>query len=516
MSAPVVRLGGKDRLTPLPPGEPIDVEDVQNLVGDLTFEDSSNAPITLTQILAAALPGESRLTGLRNQGAGKLSIFSPTTVRIAAGPDEKLIERLPAATSVEHAVNWVQTDIVVAGIANLASFYVIEDVGFTGTGAAIELSSFPSAATLRANSWLFLGTSIHLGGVVIGVFDSPDLHDDQGFLLQSFLDLLGGTQRKSGNMVEIPASFTMQTETTVLFGQGINFHTDPLNPHDLTLAASPGAVTFTTIDGDGAVFNTGVSAFPKTWDNLGVETALTGKRAAVHQVAVLPDGDILVQLGTTNYKDYQEAVQAIGLEQLVNPLWIVADALGGTYGVCVIAADATVWADGFAHLLPLAEGGSSSGGGVTALLGLSDTPNTFIGGDSQVLVVNNAEDGTRFGKIRAQLPIPVVGNVDASLGAVLDVAMPLHINGFRFIADNVHLEVKTAPTGIDLEVDLRIAGSSIFGGTLPKILTSATVGQLAPVTVDHFQGDRVRVDINDGDATWLDLTVTLEGWIEPE
>lgn len=516
MSAPIVRLGDRDRLTPLPAGEPIDVEDVQNLGGDLSFEDASNAPITLTQILALALPGESRLSGLRNQGAGQLSIFSPTTVRIAAGPNEMLVERLPAATSVEHPVNWVQTDIVVAGIANIASFYVIQDAGFTGTGTAVELSSLPSAATLRANSWLFLGTSIHLGGVVVGVFSAPDLHDDQGFLLEALLELLGGVARKSGNMVEIPASLTMQTETTVLFGQSLNFHTDPLDPHDITLAASPGVVTFTTIDGAGSVFNTGVSIFPKTWNNLGAETALTGNRAAVHQVAVLPDGDILVQLGTTNYNNYQSAVEAIGLEQLVNPLWVVADVLGGTYGVCVISNGATVWADGLAHLIPLNEGGGTSGGGVTELLGLSDTPNTFVTFDSQVLVVNNAEDGTRFGKIRAQLPIPVVGNIDASLGAVLDVAMPVHINGFRFIADNVHLEVKTAPTGIDLEVDVRIAGSSVFGVPLPKILTSATVGQLAPVTTDHFQGDRIRVDINDGDATWLDMTVTLEGWIEPE
>ncbi len=517
MSKPLVHRGDRERVADLPSGTPLDVETLQNLIGDLAFQDASNPLTTLTQILSAGNGGEARTSGVVNQGSGSLLVLDPLTIRVKAGNGEKLIERQAGAIDIEHDVDWIETDITVVGKANLASYYVIQDAGFTGTGVPIELSSLPSAATLRANSWIFLGMSIHSGSTVVAKFDAPSLYNDQGFLLEAIVELIGGTRRKSGNMVEIGSTLTMQTEETVLFSKGGNFHTDPLDPHDITIAASPGAVTFNVIDGAGVVLQGSVSSHLKQWNNAGVLTALTGKTAVVHQVAVLPSGDIEVQAGITAYKDYQTAVASVGIEKALNPLWVVADVLGGTYGVAILAADATIWEDSKAHLFAEQDsGGGSSVGGVTDLLGLADTPDTYIGADSQVLVVNNAEDGTRFGKIRTQIMIAVPENFDASSSAQPDVALPAHINAFRFIIDNVHCEVKTAPTTIALQVDVTIAGATIFAGPLPTIATSATVGQLAPTITDHFQGDRIRVDIAAGDAVWNGLTVTLEGWSEPE
>ncbi len=514
VNRPLVHAGGRELIRDLPDGVSLELEFLKNPAGELRLIDSLNLDgPTLSELRGTANLGETRVAGLRTAGAGLLTILNPTTVRIAAGTSEIMVERLPGGVATEHVVTWSETDIVVSGISNPAAFYEVQDATFTGTGTVVETSAPPDDAAERGGV-IFLGESIHSAGAVTLVLNAPRVINEQGALLRTLLKLLG-TLRTSGNISEVAATLTHTHSAIGMFGEGINWQASPvINPHGLVIPASLTPATFEYIEPDGTTITSGESVFQKEFFDTGGPglTALTGRRAVVHQIVMSVAG-LFVQVGTTSYKDYNEAVQAIGAERINNPLFGPIEDYGDVLGYAVVANDATVWADGFAHLFEeLPFGSSFAGGGVSTLDGMTDTPDSKAGEDGKVLFVNAAEDGTQYGKIRAQIMIPIGDNIPT---ITLDVADPAHVNAAEFRIESVHLEVKVAPT-VDLEIDVTIAGSSIFGATLPKIAAAALVGTLAPTTTDHFQGDRIRVDVASADVTWGRLVVTLEGWIVPE
>lgn len=515
MTRPLVHSFGREQIDPLAVGSALNLEFITNPAGELVLSDTVTGPQTLADLLGgAAAAAESRVSGVRTAGAGLLSVLNPTTVRIDAGTNEILVEKLAGGATQEHLVSWPQTDIVVSGIADAESFFEVQDFGFSGTGVVVETVSPPTDSDERGGI-ISLGSSFHADSAVVEVFNQPRTVNEQGNLLRVFLKTLG-TLRRTGSISEIAASLTHTHDAIEIVGDSINWQASPLlNPHEVTVPPSASPAVFRFIEPDGDDIDPVATIFAKQWFDTGGGglTNLTGQRAVVHQIVITPAG-LFVQIGTTDYSNYEQAVAAIGLERLSNPLEPSLDRRGSTMGYAVLANGATVWADGLAHLFEEAPLGSSfAGGGVSAFDGLSDTPTSKSGEDGKVLFVGATETDLKYGKIRAQLIIsPIADNVAS---VTLDVARALHINSAELRIENIHLEVLEAPTA-DLEVDVRIAGSSIFGGTLPTISGAALTGSLAPVTTDHFQGDRVRIDIASADADWRFLTVTIEASIVPE
>lgn len=516
VTRPLVHSFSREQVDPLPIGIALILEFLTNDAGELQFTDAvAGGPHSLSDLLGGmAQPSEPRVSGVTTFGAGLLSVFSDTTVRIEAGTNEVLVEKLTGGATLEHLVSWPQTDIVVSGIADAEAFFEVQDLGFSGAGTVVETAA-PPADSAERSGIISLGSSVHADSVVVAVINQPRTVNEQGNLLRVLLRTIG-TIRRTGSISEIAASLTHTHDAIEIVGDSINWQLSPLfNPHELTVPPSASPAVFRFVEPDGDEIDPVATIFAKQWFDTGGGglTNLTGKRAVVHQIVITPAG-LFVQCGTTNYKDYQEAVAAIGLERLTNPLEPTLARYGSVMGYAVLANDATVWADGRAHLFEESPLGSSfAGGGVSAFDGLADTPISKAGEDGKVVFVGAAETDLEYGKIRAQLIIsPIADNVDS---ITLDVARALHVNSAELRIENIHLEVLTAPTA-DLEVDVRIAGSSIFGGTLPTISGAALTGQLAPVTTDHFMGDRVRIDIASADADWRFLTVTIEASIVPE
>lgn len=368
-----------------------------------SFDDLGSVPVLVNdggtpRLLLQDVGGdEVSMSGITSFGSGALTVNGLTDVNIASGVG-KLTERIVGGGRVYHDVVWDAITLT-ADTAAPGNFWYVEDTGFTGTGSVIKSTTPLSVSDRRLV--IHLGLSIHdeVAGEVDSTIYTPDIFGDQGQLLNDLLNLGDVVTIESGNLLEIPATLTFDRTQTNLFGKFINAGTSFNNPNHISIAAAGGAQAFDTIAGDGVAFNEDVTDVPKTWNNGGVETALSGKRAAVHQIFILPNGDMFCQLGTTDYSSYDDAVAAVGLEKSTNPLWSFGQLFGARMGNVVISAQATtLWADGLAHLFPdTGSGGGGGTGGVTSFLGLGDTPGTYpVGSAGQFLVVADTEDRVIF------------------------------------------------------------------------------------------------------------------------
>jgi hypothetical protein len=172
-------------------------------------------------------------------------------------------------------------------------------------------------------------------------------------------------------------------------GRGINFHGDPSNPNRLLVAASPVPLLFDTIANDGTVFASGISVFPKTWNNSGVETALTGSRAAVMQVFELPGRAVaFAQLGTTNYNSFSQAVQNISTEISANPLPEIVQRIGFRLSYVIIGNGSTQWVEDGAEIFPATASGNVGGG--SSSTGFLDVPTLELEHSTDIIAVSTS------------------------------------------------------------------------------------------------------------------------------
>jgi hypothetical protein len=84
---------------------------------------------------------------------------------------------------------------------------------------------------------------------------------------------------------------------------------------------------------------------------------------------------------------------------------------------------------------------------------------------------------------------------------------------FAFTCDDVYINVKTAPVGSAISVDVLLDGVSIFSGSLPTIYDGMTSGSFPPTTTYFNQNQILSVDvISIGSTTeGADLTVEVRG-----
>jgi hypothetical protein len=533
---------------------------IRRLSGQLTFQDDTangGAQVTLAQLLSAAggvawtdltdTPGfitangvvfgnpggtalefrgisyqnllatEPPVTGVINPGNLEISVFSGTQIQVAAG-DLAIAIRTTALDVTEFQANHASaSQITPVNLAARTSFWTASDTGLTGTVVIKEYATHPTVADLRREA--LLGVSLHDAGVVVAVINTPDIYRDQGQGLNDIwrpsntegLDVQPGT----GQATEVGATLTIQTTAMIVEAKGIGFHSSSgVDPNHSPPIAAQNPFVYRTIEGDGTIFATGVSTFPTTWNNSGVETALTASRAVVHQVAWLASGEGIVQLGTNDYKNYDEAVSSITIERIQNPLWDIAREFGAVIGVVVISNDATtLWADGIAHLFPMS-GGQVTVGGVTNYLGLTDTNTDYVGRVGQVPTVNSGEDALGFGTIRTQVLASFPGNIPGA--PLVDIALPIPVNASEFHIDNVRLRVKVAESTTPVIIDVNINGTTIYPGSKPTLGTGVLTSDEA-VSPDAVavQGDALTIDLDAGGAVWEDLTVAIQGWSIP-
>lgn len=340
-------------IVPAGDGDDILVGKVRALAGNLFFQDpiaNGGAQLSLSQLTAGTtIPIDPPSSGLDNTG-GEMSVFSPTRVGFSAGT-AKMIEPLSGGGFVEHTTSWASQDKLATGLAVGGAYWVVTDPGFTGTAIIVERFIIP---TDRVE--VLLGYSINRAGAITQVRDAPFVWRN-GERLTREKEQVGpgvgnkGTRKASGQIDEKPGTLTASNTLIEMLGEGLSFQGGGFYNPNGAVAGGVATTIFDTIKPDGAEFNVGVTVFPKTYNNSGSETALTGVQAVVHQVAVLPGGLTVVQLGTTAYSSFIEATASIEFERERNPLWSIALNIGVRLGYVVMAAGATKWAPNQAKII---------------------------------------------------------------------------------------------------------------------------------------------------------------------
>lgn len=305
---------------------------------------------------------EPTVSGVLGQTDGQLTFTDATQVFINAGFG-KLLERVTTTHFKAHGVSWSAQNITIPGgvLSDPFGVVVIEDPTFTGTGTPVVVS-IATATVSYLRSRIRLGYTVHQAGAHVAVVQAPETTKDS---IQGVEELwrVAGVNKLAGTGIhkEIVATLTSQVTASIFIGHNINFRTDPTNPHERVFAAV-NPLVFDTTANDGAVFASAISAFPTTWNNAGVETALTGQRAVVHQVYHLPGAGDFCQLGTTNYLNFDTAVQSLIPETVNNPLPEIALVFGVRHSYVVLRAGVTQWADGDAKIFPILGDGVGGGG----------------------------------------------------------------------------------------------------------------------------------------------------------
>jgi len=188
--------------------------------------------------------------------------------------------------------------------------YVLLTSGLTLT----QQTTFPTPQQRRQN--LYLGKFGHGNKqFLINEFNEPDSSLSPVSQLRDMftaIKLVNDSVIASANGVNL----NINTSAGVLYGLGIGYVVNNLNPNTLTInSQSPATFQYRTQTGGTSTNTTLID--PLNYDVGGVKTALTGTKATNQRIYLLQNGQIRIQYGQTNYNQLSSAVAALQNETFV-------------------------------------------------------------------------------------------------------------------------------------------------------------------------------------------------------
>jgi len=180
------------------------------------------------------------------------------------------------------------------------------------SGATIQQQPTPLTEQQRRQN-IFLGKIGHPQKTAINlVFSQPDyVLSPLGQLRDMFtpINLINGGVYPSPN----GANLKFNTSAGFLYGLGINFSSDSLNPNALSISGgSPTTFQYRTSTGGTVVDVTDID--PTTWDVNGVATPISGTKSTNQRIYLLQNGTFRVQYGQTEYNQLSAAIAGIQTE----------------------------------------------------------------------------------------------------------------------------------------------------------------------------------------------------------
>jgi len=188
--------------------------------------------------------------------------------------------------------------------------YVLLTSGLTLT----QQTTFPTPQQRRQN--LYLGKFGHGNKqFLINAFNEPDSALSPVSQLRDMftaIKLVNDGVIASANGVNL----SFNTSAGILYGLGIGYVTNKLNPNSLTInSQSPATFQYRTQTGGTAANTTLID--PLSYDVGGVKTLITGTKATNQRIYLLQNGQIRVQYGQTDYNQLAAAVAALQNEVFV-------------------------------------------------------------------------------------------------------------------------------------------------------------------------------------------------------
>jgi hypothetical protein len=180
------------------------------------------------------------------------------------------------------------------------------------SGGTVAQQSTPLTTTQRRVN-IFLGKLGHANLTsIINTFSQPDyVLSPLAQLRDMFLpiNIINGGIYPSPNGVNLK----FNTSAGYIYGLGINFASDTLNPNSLYVSGNtPTTFQYRTQTGGTATNTTDID--PTNYDVGGVVTPITGTKATNQRIYLVQNGGIRVMYGQTTYNNFSDAVQGLQTE----------------------------------------------------------------------------------------------------------------------------------------------------------------------------------------------------------
>jgi hypothetical protein len=242
-----------------------------------------------------------------------LSISTPSGTTFNVGPvDGWIIDNVTSTTN--PTIQLIQypgsTGNTALYVSSATETYILLTSGLTIT----QQTTFPTPQQRRQN--LYLGKFGHGNRqFLINAFNEPDSSLSP---VSQLRDMFTVIKLINDGVIASPngANLNINTSAGVLYGLGIGYVTNKLNPNSLTISGqSPATFQYRTQTG-GTSSNTTLID-PLNYDLNGVITAISGTKATNQRIYLLQNGQIRVQYGQTEYNQLAAAVAALQNEAFV-------------------------------------------------------------------------------------------------------------------------------------------------------------------------------------------------------
>lgn len=268
---------------------------------------NENAVQSLTQLQVNVLLGNTISTGVFNFTG--ITLASSTTFNVSP-VDAWIVDNTtnPLVPEVLYVKYSGQTNIPSLYYNTATETYLL----LTSAGTITQQTTFPTPQQRRQN--VYLGKMGHGNRTsLINAFNEPDLDVSP---LSQLRDMF--TPIKLINEGVYPSAntgLTFNTSSGTLWGLGIGFATNQLNPSSLSvLGNSPTTFQYRTQTGGTATNR--ITIDPANYDLNGIVTSIgsPAKQATNQRIYLLQNGQFRIQYGQTKYADLTTAIAAVNTE----------------------------------------------------------------------------------------------------------------------------------------------------------------------------------------------------------
>jgi hypothetical protein len=431
---------------------------------------NENNNLSLTDLQRNILEGNVISTGVFNFSG--ISLASSTTFNVS--PAEGWI--------VDNTTNPLLPDVLYVkytGQTNIPSLYYSSATQtyllLTSAGTLTQQVTFPTPQQRRQS--IYLAKMGHGNRTsLINAFNEPDFEISP---ISQIRDMFTPIKLINENVYPTPnTGLTFNTSSGVLWGLGIGFSTDLLNPSSLTISGkSPTTFQYRTQTGGTAANTTTID--PANYDLNGVITSIgsPAKQATNQRIYLLQNGQIRIQYGQTKYADLPTAIAAVNTESFTTFSNFKDNAI--LIAILSIRSDATLLSDTLQAKITFASKFGESVGGTGGIstttlqqaYNNSATPEIVTNLGEGALSIKNGT-GNADNVTRLLEGLNAAGNTTSFIRADGDISgTTIQTNGFIGNNNGITATTVSATTYYNLPLDIRVTGSSFNPATYYLTLT---------------------------------------------
>lgn len=344
---------------------------------------NENNNLSLTDLQRNILEGNTISTGVFSFGG--VSLASSSTFNV--GPAEGWI--------VDNTTNPLVPDVFYvkySGQTNIPSLYYSSATQtyllLTSAATLTQQITYPTPQQRRQS--IYLGKMGHGNKTsLINAFSEPDFEISP---ISQIRDMFTPIKLINENIYPSPnTGLTFNTSSGILWGLGIGFATNQLNPSSITVSGnSPTTFQYRTQTGGTATNRTTI--IPGSYDLNGVITTIgpPAKQATNQRIFLLQNGQFRIQYGQTIYADLTTAIAAVTTESFTTFSNFKDNAI--LIAILSVRSDASLLSDTLQAKITFASKFGESVGG-TGGISTTNLQQAYNNSTNPEIVINSTLDG---------------------------------------------------------------------------------------------------------------------------